>query len=64
MKKEPDVQLRYNQYIGNFYKRTNTKKGWRKFDTVGNTGEAFHMCDILKALGHKIQYIDETDYND
>ena len=60
MKKQlAEIQLRYDQYTGRFYRR-NRKGNWYQFDRCGNTGVAFDIANMLGKLGHKVQFISEV----
>lgn len=58
-----DIQLRYNDYIGRFYRR-NKRGRWYKFDQIGNTDVAMDVAKMLTKLGHKVEYVNERQEDD
>jgi hypothetical protein len=57
-KKEEEIRLYFNNYIGKFYRKD--KRGvWYKFHTIGNTGIAMDVAGLLMKMGHTVEFIQE-----
>lgn len=54
------IELRFNEYIGHFY-RADKRGRMRKFFTMGNTGIAIDVAQMLEKLGHKVEYFDQSE---
>lgn len=60
---ETDIQLRFNNYIGHFYRKDKNGR-WYKFHTIGNTGVAFDVAGLLMKMGHIVDFISKITEED